>query len=157
MFYGITLKTTKGEACQVALNSGNLCLYVRVTAGGVWGKWYYLCGPSGTALGDGGEGSSEGKVALAEKAYRLASPMSIAFTGEVTGQVVFDGSENVTCPLKTGLNDTMIVDAVNASLADQNSPLFKSIERIVASIIDTKIESALRQHTIDWHNAGDGN
>lgn len=88
MFYGLQFNTSGGESMQVVINTA-LQVYARASSGGIFGEWKYVCGP-----GEGDGALEVEKATVAEKAYRLASPMTITFAGDAQGAVSFDGSGN---------------------------------------------------------------
>lgn len=103
MLFGLTF-SNNGESLQCAFDTAGLKLYARATSGGVFGEWKFICGADG-ADGEGGSGggtsgSTVDKAETANKAYKLAAPITIQFTGDVTGEATFDGSANVISELK---------------------------------------------------------
>ena len=152
MFYGLQFNTSAGESMQVVINSSNLQVYARATSGGVFGEWEPICGPSG-----GGGALEAEKAAVAEKAYRLASPMAITFTGDVQGSVSFDGSRNVNAALslRNGSADVtdVIDEAVAALIRDNTSALNSVLVDWVRTMIDNAIDYHVRKS--GWHISQD--
>lgn len=139
MYYGLQFNTSAGEAMQVVINTAGLQVYARSTSGGVYGEWKYICGPGA----DGADGTLEAdKAKVAETAYRLASPVRIRFTGDVSGETSFDGSQSVDIPLSivggggSGPDASSLMDAVARALADKSSAVAKEVQRMIDASID---------------------
>lgn len=148
MYYGLQFNTSEGECMQVVINTAGLQVYARTTSGGIFGVWEYICGPS-----EGSDTLEVEKAAVAERAYRLASPMTIAFTGDAQGSVTFDGSQNVTATLsvRNGSTDVsgLVNDAISAIIEDKNSVLTKRVQAMIGDAIDYHVNKS------GWHVSQD--
>lgn len=101
-----------------------------------------------------GDGALEvEKATVAEKAYRLASPMTITFTGDAQGAVSFDGSGNVTATLsvRNGSVDVsdLVNDSLNALIRDKNSILMKKVQSMIDEAISYHVNKS------GWHVSQD--
>ena len=90
---------------------------------------------------------------MAEKAYRLASPMTITFAGDAQGAVSFDGSGNVTATLsvRNGSVDVsdLVNDSLNALIRDKNSILMKKVQSMIDEAISYHVNKS------GWHVSQD--
>lgn len=147
MFYGLQFNTSGGESMQVVINTA-LQVYARASSGGIFGEWKYVCGP-----GEGDGALEVEKATVAEKAYRLASPMTITFAGDAQGAVSFDGSGNVTATLsvRNGSVDVsdLVNDSLNALIRDKNSILMKKVQSMIDEAISYHVNKS------GWHVSQD--
>lgn len=147
------------EALQFAFDTAGLNLFARATTGGTFGEWKFICGAKSGADGDGGEsGGASGsstveRADVANKAYRLASPMTISFRGDVSGEATFDGSANVVVDMNVlsgggggGGGGTVSEDTIRRVIQEELGDR-KSIQ--------TAIKDALQAH-VDWYHASSG-
>lgn len=147
MFYGLQFNTSEGESMQVVINTA-LQVYARASSGGIFGEWKYVCGP-----GEGNGALEVEKATVAEKAYRLASPMTITFAGDAQGAVSFDGSGNVTATLSVRNGSVDVSDLVNGALnvliGDKNSILMKKVQSMIDEAISYHVNKS------GWHVSQD--
>lgn len=150
MYYGLTF-SSGGESLQVVMNTSGLRFYARASNGGAFGPWKLVCGGDGED-GGSGEGSDSGttvaRADVANKAYKLASPITISFRGDVTGDVTFDGSTNVVANLSGGggggdVAEDKVREVCRQVIADElgtgKYPL-KLIEKAIFDAIDAHFE-----------------
>lgn len=115
MYCGLHFIIGSGEALQTVIDTASLNVFARASKGNTFGAWRFLCGPGGDpgsgedggSGGSGGAGEGTGHAEVADRAYALSSPITIQFTGDVSGSATFDGSKNVISSLSlTGEGDT---------------------------------------------------
>lgn len=148
MYYGLQFNSSAGEALQVVINTAGLQVYARTTSGGTFGEWQFLCGATGA--GSGGSFTEADKAKVADTAYRLSVPMQINFTGDVVGDVWFDGSQNVTCNLVVRDFDARIEQKAGAVVREaMNNESGEFHQKLMKSI-----NSAISTHVVDWHQGG---
>lgn len=99
MFYGLHFTSDAGVVFQIAVNTANCHIFCRATRSGGWSPWRRV-DVERNADGTLNERVAEATHARrADTAARLAYPMKWTFTGDVRGEVSFDGSGNVSCGL----------------------------------------------------------
>lgn len=135
-----------GEALQTIIDTASFNVYARASVGGEFGPWTFLCGPKGGGLG-GGSGT------VADRAYALASPMTIDFTGAVTGSVRFDGSTNVTAELALGDGVLTKDDVIELFRKEASTPGGVITQAITAALDD----HVKRMHDVSESGPGGGN
>lgn len=106
-YYGLHFVGSDKVPVQVRVHTKETEIWARsAPKGGEWTAWRRL-DVTRNADGTLAEQVAEATCAKrADTALRLANPIKLTFTGDVTGGVSFDGSGNVTCTLNIpGLED----------------------------------------------------
>lgn len=133
--FGIIFSNGAGESAELAIEAGTNKLYLRTTNGGQWSTWVRVDAQR-KATGELDETVWESQEAKrADIANKLATPVSITFTGGAKGSVSFDGSQaSLTCDLNV---DDAINAALNAQSGDTN--------------VQKMISDAISSHVREWH------
>lgn len=105
-FYGLHFVGSDKIPVQVRVNTKKTEIWARSAPNGEWTPWRRL-DVTRNADGTLAEEVAEATHAKrADTANRLSNPMKITFSGDVSGEVGFDGSVNVTCAVSIpGLGD----------------------------------------------------
>ncbi|EGW50111.1 hypothetical protein HMPREF1022_02933 [Desulfovibrio sp. 6_1_46AFAA] len=105
-FYGLHFVGSDKIPVQVRVNTKKTEIWARSAPNGEWTPWRRL-DVTRNADGTLAEEVAEATHAKrADTALRLTYPMKLSLTGDVSGEVSFDGSENVTCVVSIpGLGD----------------------------------------------------
>lgn len=99
MFYGLHFTSDAGVVFQVAVNTANCHIFCRATKNGAWGAWRRV------DVERNSDGTLNERVAeavhaqRADAAMRWLYAMKLTFSGDVRGEISFDGSRNATCNL----------------------------------------------------------
>lgn len=152
MHCGLHFIFANGEALQTVIDTASLNVFARATAGGSFGPWQLLCGPGLAGSGESG-GGDVSHADFADRATAFAAPITITFTGAVTGEATFDGSQNVSAALSLtgdsggGTSEDRVRELVREVIKEElgnGRPPYKLIEQ--------SIETAFRAHQLEWHN-----
>lgn len=105
-FYGLHFVGSDKIPVQVRVNTKKTEIWARSAPNGEWTPWRRL-DVTRNADGTLAEEVAEATHAKrADTALRLTYPMELSLTGDVSGEVSFDGSVNVTCVVSIpGLGD----------------------------------------------------
>lgn len=142
MFYGLTF-SSGSESLQVVMDTAGLRFYARATNGGAFGSWKLVCGGDDESGEGGSDAITAARAEVANKAYKLAVPMTISFTGDVSGDVTFDGSANVTANLSgnagggDGLTEDTARNLCHTVITEElNGSIGKAIKAAIAEHLE---------------------
>lgn len=105
-YYGLHFVGDDKTPVQVCVDTRKQRVFARSCPNGEWTAWRRLDvmrNADGTLAEEVAEATHAKR---ADAANRLSNPMKITFSGDVSGEVSFDGSVNVTCVVSIpGLGD----------------------------------------------------
>jgi hypothetical protein len=118
MLYGLTFDSDMAEDIQVHVDAKDCTVYARSTTGGGWSAWRRL---DVKRLPDGTLDEKVNRTVgadKADKADRFTTPVTVTFTGDIAGELSFDGAtQKITCNLTVPGVPEAIQKAINKAVA----------------------------------------
>jgi hypothetical protein len=120
MLYGLNFSSDTGDVIQVNLDVSDCAVIARASVNG--GEWSPLRRLDVRRFGDGTLDetvNSTVNAQRADKADRLSQPVKITFTGDVSGTLEFDGSQQgMTCNISIPTVPSVIQSAINNAVSN---------------------------------------